>query len=164
MNDVCITDISGYVEFKAKTLCKELSENFDLHKCDELHKTLGDLLKLQTKSVAIPSVGELASEPYEKAEVPPPEKKIKPKRNRVKWGERQAIIDLILDRFYEESKTGKQEFCFYGKDFGVTELYLQNQIFGTINSNRKKKKRFPNLKIKYITIPGGVICHIGRKE
>lgn len=75
MNDVCITDISGYVEFKAKTLCKELSENFDLHKCDELHKTLGDLLKLQTKSVAIPSVGELASEPYEKAEVLPPPKR-----------------------------------------------------------------------------------------
>ena len=164
MNDVCITDISGYVEFKARTLCKELSENFDVHKCDELHKTLGDLLKLQTKSVAMSSVGELSSQPYEKADVPPPDKKNKPKRNRVKWGEKQAIIDIILDTFYEESKTGKQDFVFFGEDFGVTGEYLRNQIFRTINTNRKKMKRFPNLRIKSVAIPGGVNCHIGRKE
>ena len=42
---------------------------------------------------------------------------------RMKRGERQAIIDLILDRFFEESKTGKKDFVFYGKDFGVSEEY-----------------------------------------
>ena len=38
-----MVDVSIYVEFKAKTLIRELSENFDIRKCGDLYQTLGDL-------------------------------------------------------------------------------------------------------------------------
>lgn len=166
MNDVCITDISGYVEFKAKTLCKELSENFDIHKCCDLHKTLGDLLKIQ-KPIRDLTENDLITgdaiplTTIKKCKAPP---KKNARKQYLKRGEKQAIIDLILDRFFEESKSGKTEFVFYGKDFGTSGEYLQRNIFNSLNTNPIKQKRFPDLKIRYMAIPGGVSCHIGRKK
>lgn len=158
-----MVDVAVYVEFKAKALIKELSENFDIRKCGDLYQTLGDLLKLTDAPLqdqdadVIPTLGENAKEP-------PPKKARKVQKPYLKRGEKQTIIDLILDRFFEESKSGKTEFVFYGKDFGVSGDYLQKNIFNTINANPYKQKRFPDLKIKYMAIPGGVSCHIGRKE
>ena len=45
-----MVDVSIYVEFKAKTLIRELSENFDIRKCGDLYQTLGDLLKLESEA------------------------------------------------------------------------------------------------------------------
>lgn len=173
-----MVDVAVYVEFKAKALIKELSENFDIRKCGDLYQTLGDLLKLESEAefeksgFVVPNGGPLPDAIVdvltplcESAKEPPPKK-----RNRkvhkpyLKRGERQTIIDLILDRFFEESKSGKTEFVFYGKDFGVSDEYLQKNIFNTLNINPTKEKRFPDLKIRYMAIPGGVSCHIGRKE
>lgn len=42
-------DIASYVEFKAKTLVRELSENWDFEKCSDLYKTLDDLLQLSAQ-------------------------------------------------------------------------------------------------------------------
>ncbi len=172
-----MVDVAVYVEFKAKALIKELSENFDIRKCGDLYQTLGDLLKLESETefeksgFVVPNGGPLPDpvaeaiySAVEKSQVPPPKKARKVQKPYLKRGERQTIIDLILDRFFEESKSGKTEFVFYGKDFGVSGEYLQKNIFNTLNSNKTKMNRFPDLKIRYMTIPGGVSCHIGRKE
>lgn len=45
-----MVDVAVYVEFKAKSLIKELSENFDIRKCGDLYQTLGDLLKLESEA------------------------------------------------------------------------------------------------------------------
>lgn len=172
-----MVDVAVYVEFKAKSLIKELSENFDIRKCGDLYQTLGDLLKLESEAefkksgFVVPNGGPLpdaivdALTPVLKKDPEPsPKKERKVRGPYLKHGERQAIIDLILYRFYEESKSGKTEFAFYGKDFGVSGEYLQKNIFNTLNINPTKEKRFPDLKIRYMAIPGGVSCHIGRKE
>lgn len=172
-----MVDVAVYVEFKAKALIKDLSENFDIRKCGDLYQTLGDLLKLESEAefeksgFVVPNggplpdpVADVIASLSKKAEVPPPKKVRKVQKPYLKRGEKQAIVDLILDTFFEESKSGKTEFVFYGKDFGVSGDYLQKNIFNTINANPTKQKRFPDLKIRYMTIPGGVSCHIGRKD
>lgn len=148
-------ETSFYIEQHAKLLVKELNEVWSLEKAFELKETLIDL--------------ESTSTPGTKKVVSDPDKSIPPKKHtksgpRMKRGERQAIIDLILDRFFEESKSGKKDFVFYGKDFGVSGEYLQRNIFNLINTNAQKQKRFPDLKVQTMYIPGGVSCHIGRKD
>ncbi len=64
-----MVDVAVYVEFKAKALIKELSENFDIRKCGDLYQTLGDLLKLTDAPLqdqdadVIPTLSENAKEP-----------------------------------------------------------------------------------------------------
>lgn len=64
-----MVDVSVYVEFKAKALIKELSENFDIRKCGDLYQTLGDLLKLTDTPLqdqdadVIPTLSEKTKEP-----------------------------------------------------------------------------------------------------
>ncbi len=64
-----MVDVSVYVEFKAKALIKELSENFDIRKCGDLYQTLGDLQKLTDTPLqdqdadVIPTLSEKTKEP-----------------------------------------------------------------------------------------------------
>lgn len=172
-----MVNVADYVEFKVKSLIKELAENFDIRKCGELYQAVGDLLKLESEAefektgFIVPNGGPLPDpiadaihSAVEKAQEPPPKRTRTVRKPYLKRGEKQAIIDLILDRFFEESKSGKTEFVFYGKDFGTSGEYLQRNIFNSLNTNPIKQKRFPDLKIRYMAIPGGVSCHIGRKE
>ena len=81
-----MVDVSIYVEFKAKTLIRELSENFDIRKCGDLYQTLGDLLKLESEAefeksgFVVPNggplpdpVADVITSLSKKAEVPPPQ-------------------------------------------------------------------------------------------
>ena len=144
-------ETSFYIEQHAKQLVKELADAWSREKAFELKVTLIDL---ENESKPVAKIDEI--------------EKITPiitkPAKRLRKGERQAIIDLILDRFFEESKSGKRDFVFCGKDFGVSEEYLQRSIFNLINTNARKQKRFPDLKIQTMYIPGGVSCHIGRKD
>ena len=81
-----MVDVAVYVEFKAKALIKELSENFDIRKCGDLYQTLGDLLKLESETefeksgFVVPNGGPLPDpvaeaiySAVEKSQVPPPQ-------------------------------------------------------------------------------------------
>lgn len=66
-----MVDVAVYVEFKAKALIKELSENFDIRKCGDLYQTLGDLLKL-TDAPLQDQDADVISTLSENAKEPPP--------------------------------------------------------------------------------------------
>ena len=152
-------ETSFYIEQHAKQLVKELADAWSREKAFELKVTLIDL---ENESKPVAKIDEIEKITPIK-EIKPLNKITKPAK-RLRKGERQAIIDLILDRFFEESKSGKRDFVFYGKDFGVSGEYLQRNIFNLINTNAQKQKRFPDLRIRTMYIPDGVSCHIGRKD
>ena len=162
-----MVDVAVYVEFKAKALIKELSESFDIRKCGDLYQTLGDLLKLESKTglektdTTVPNRDPHLA-PTAEAEVPPP--KHRTRRTLVGRGEQKVIIELMLDRFFEGAKSGQTKFSFYAKDFGCSEEYLQKNIVRTINHCPYKLKRFPDLEITCRSIPGGIDCYIKRKQ
>ena len=171
-----MVNVANYVEFKVKALIKELAENFDIRKCGELYQSVGDLLKLESEAefkktgFIVPNGGPLPDpiadvihSAVKKAQEPPP-KKCRTRRTLVGRGEQKMIIELMLDRFFEGAKNGQTKFSFYAADFGCSEEYLQENIGKHLNSCPYKKKRFPNLKITYRTIPGGIDCYIGRNK
>lgn len=155
-----MVDVSVYVEFKAKALIKELSENFDIRKCGDLYQTLGDLLKL-TDTPLQDQDADVISTLSENAKEPPP--KHRTRRTLVGRGEQKMIIELMLDRFFEGAKSGQTKFSFYANDFGCSEEYLQKNIVKAINHSPYKLKRFPDLDITCRSIPGGIDCYIRRK-
>lgn len=156
-----MVDVAVYVEFKAKALIKELSENFDIRKCSDLYQTLGDLLKL-TDAPLQDQDADVISTLSDKAKEPPPTKH-RTRRTLVGRGEQKMIIELMLDRFFEGAKSGQTKFSFYANDFGCSEEYLQKNIVKAINHSPYKLKRFPDLVITCRSIPGGIDCYIRRK-
>ena len=124
-------DIASYVEFKAKTLVRELSENWDFEKCSDLYKTLDDLLQLSAqeefdKSGMLPATG--CPIPSSILQAPSIQSDQKKRRTLASRGTQKAIIELILDRFFEGSKSGQTKFTFYAKDFGCEEDYFHERI------------------------------------
>lgn len=150
-------NVEKYIEFKAQALIKELAEKWDREKGQELLETLNDLFNADSTAKEEPPLPQLKLKPTQ-------ERKTLSRIAHVKRGEQKVIINRILDVFEEESKTGKRDFRFEGKTFGVSAQYLQRHIFHALNTNKIKRLRFPDLKIKYMAIPEGVICHIGRRE
>ena len=94
----------------------------------------------------------------------PTEQPKKIRKTTTEYRNRKVIVELILDTFFEGSKKGQKEYTFYAKDFDVSEDYLRNRIFGMINTMSYKKERFPDLKVTYRSIDGGVIAYIGRNK
>ena len=148
-------NILGYIEFKAQTLTGELANQWNREQALELSGVLEDL------KTALNPGKSIAHEPLDKPKQVSAPKQVKVRTPRQ---DRKTIINLILDTIFEQSKTGKTEFNFYAKDFGVSEEYLKKGIFWSLNSDPIKTRRFPDLKISSHCFPGGMRCHIERKQ
>lgn len=148
-------NILGYIEFKAQTLTGELAQQWNRERAIELGGVLDDL------KAALNPRKSVTPEHSDKPKQVSAPKQIKLRTPRQ---DRKTIVNLILDTIFEQSKTGKTEFNFYAKDFGVSEEYLRKGIFWGLNSDPIKTRRFPDLKISSHSIPGGMRCHIERKQ
>lgn len=142
--------VTKYIKMVAESLIHDLSINWDDGKADELRQTLDDYFSMSPDG-AIINANQI-------------EKPKKTRQTPTEYKDRKAIVELILDTFFEGSKKGQKEFTFYAKDFDVSVDYLRNRIFGMINTMSYKKERFPDLLVKYRSIEGGVIAYIGRNK
>lgn len=142
--------VTKYIKMVAESLIHDLSINWDDEKADELRQTLDDYFSMSPDGAIF--------------NVNPTEQPKKIRKTTTEYRDRKAIVELILDTFFEGSKKGQKEYTFYTKDFDVSEDYLRNRIFGMINTMSYKKERFPDLKVTYRSIDGGVIAYIGRNK
>lgn len=142
--------VTKYIKMAAESLIHDLSNEWSDDKADELRQTLDDYFSMSPDGALIT--------------VPQTEKPKKVRQKPTEYKDRKAIVELILDTFFEGSKKGQKEFTFYAKDFDVSEHYLQSRIFGMLNTMSYKKERFPDLQVKYRSIDGGVIAYIGRNK
>lgn len=162
--------LSYYIEEHAKALVSDLNSSWSHEKAHELHDTLNDLfgtVKSETEEIKLPEfkVPEVKAPLMDPPAIKLPQQIVKPRqfKGRIKRGARRAIIDLILDEFFEKSKTGQKTFHFKGADFGVSPKYLQTKVFNYLNTLDCKVKRFPDLNIRRVNTDDGVMCRIERK-
>ena len=164
-------NVTEYIEFKAKVLVKELSDNWDIAKCKDLLGTLNDYFSVGEKAKdslpECPPITKKFLSNYEYSKtasaVAEPNTKRRTKHSILKLGEKKMIIELMLDYIQEGLDKGATKFSFYARDFGINEEYLQKSIMKSFNSSPYKIKRFPNLKFVCKTIPGGAECQIKRR-
>ena len=162
--------LSYYIEEHAKALVSDLNSSWSHEKAHELHDTLHDLfgaIKSETEEIKLPEfkVPEAKVPVMDPPAIKLPQHIVKPRqfKGRIKRGTRKAIIDLILNEFFEKSKTGQKTFHFKGADFGVSPKYLQTKVFNYLNTLDCKVKRFPDLNIRRVNTDDGVMCRIERK-
>lgn len=167
--------LSYYIEEHAKALVSDLNNSWNHEKAHELHDTLHDLfgaIKSEAEEIKLPEfkvpevkVPEVKASVMDPPVIKIPQRVVKTRqfKGRIKRGTRKAIIDLILNEFFEKSKTGQKTFHFRGADFGVSPKYLQTKVFNYLNTLDYKVKRFPDLNIRRVNTDDGVMCRIERK-
>lgn len=112
--------VTKYIKMAAESLIHDLHEEWNDEKADELRQTLDDYFSMSPDGAIF--------------NVNPTEQPKKIRKTMTEYRDRKAIVELILDTFFEGSKKGQKEYTFYAKDFDVSEDYLIKNIFAILNS------------------------------
>lgn len=70
----------------------------------------------------------------------------------------------ILDVFQSQAGTQKSKFALKASDYGMTRDDFIQKIARSINNDTTKKKRFPDLQIKYMKTNDGAMFYLSRKD
>ena len=70
----------------------------------------------------------------------------------------------ILDVFQSQAGTQKSKFALKASDYGMTRDDFVEKVARSINSYPNKKKRFPDLQIRYVKTNDGAMFYLSRKD
>ena len=151
---------SKYIESAIKTQVDGLAKDWQTDKLGDLYQALSDWMEVKTEPVE--AVKAKPSEhPLNKRIHTPPQRD---NSSRMGYGKKAEIVMKILDVFQSQAGTQKSKFALKAADYGMTRDDFVQKIARSINNNTIKKKRFPDLQIRYVKTNDGAMFYLSRKD
>lgn len=147
---------SKYIESAIKTQVEGLAKDWQTDKLGDLYQALSDWMEVKTEPVEpVPSEIPLAKWIH----IPQ-----RDNSSRLGYGKKAEIVMKILDVFQSQAGTQKSKFALKASDYGMTRDDFVEKVARSINSYPNKKKRFPDLQIRYVKTNDGAMFYLSRKD
>lgn len=146
---------SKYIESAIKTQVEGLAKDWQTDKLGDLYQALSDWMEVKTEPVE-PVPSEI---PLAKWNIPQ-----RDNSSRLGYGKKAEIVMKILDVFQSQAGTQKSKFALKASDYGMTRDDFVEKVARSINSYPNKKKRFPDLQIRYVKTNDGAMFYLSRKD
>ena len=150
---------SKYIESAIKTQVDGLAKDWQTDKLGDLYQALSDWMEVKTEPVE--PVKEKPSENPLAKWIHTPQRD---NSTRLGYGKKAEIVMKILDVFQSQAGTQKSKFALKAADYGMTRDDFVQKIARSINNNTIKKKRFPDLQIRYVKTNDGAMFYLSRKD
>lgn len=151
--------LSKYIESDIKTQVEGLVKDWQTDKLSDLYQVLSDWMEVKTDPIA--PMTKKTNEPSINERIHSPERN---SGARLGYGQKVKIVTKILDVFQSQAGTQKSKFALKSSDYGMNRDDFVQKIAKTLNNNPLKKKRFPDLQIKYMKSNEGAMFYLSRRE
>lgn len=151
---------SKYIESAIKTQVEGLAKVWQTDKLGDLYQALSDWMEVKTEPVE-PVKAKPNENPLAKWIHTPPQRD---NSSRLGYGKKAEIVMKILDVFQSQAGTQKSKFALKASDYGMSRDDFVQKIARSINNNASKKKRFPDLQIRYVKTNDGAMFYLSRKD